>query len=689
MAIRMTGLVSGLDTESIIKELMEAQSTKKTKIENKITKQEWKQEKWKELNTKIYALYTGTLSKAKTQGSYLTKKVTSSNESKVTATAGISAVNGTHQIRVDQLASAQYVTGSVLGKYTTEDGEEKAVSGTTKLTDLGFTVSDDKETQINIAAGDKTATLAITDQTTVNDFINALKSAGLNASYDTTQKRFFISAEDSGVDKAFSITTSTAGDTVEKNAVREAIGYSDLNSTKRAEVDAALATYKSADSTQEEKDAALDTLYSYSAQTVTNSLIEAYKDGTAAPDELAQVTADAEAEAEQKYLDSLGEDEEPDEEALQAAKDAAVEKAVKAAAEAYAAQVKEDFENGATDGNAFYDATLDVKAKLDAYVAATAESADGIAGNSLELLGLGEVTYTKDADGNLTYSSTGNISLVGASDSIIEYNGAMLTGSSNTITANGLTININGVTKGTAEEYVSIGVSKDTQAVYDMVKSFITEYNEVLGALNDAYNADSAYGYDPLTDEEREQMTEEQIEKWENKIKDSLLRRDTTISGLLNSMKSTMQKTVMYDGKKYSLGSLGIGTTVYTEYGKLHIDGDADDSSVASEDDKLMAAIEEDPEMVMTIISSLASDLYSDMTTKMKATSLSSALTFYNDKQLSKELTSYKEDLADMEDYLNDLEDRYYDQFTAMETALAKLNSQTSALSSLLGTSTQ
>ena len=83
MPIRMTGLISNLDTEGIIKELMGAQNLKKTKIENKITKLEWKQEKWKELNTKIYKLYTDSLADMKTEGTYLTKKASSSNESKL------------------------------------------------------------------------------------------------------------------------------------------------------------------------------------------------------------------------------------------------------------------------------------------------------------------------------------------------------------------------------------------------------------------------------------------------------------------------------------------------------------------------------------------------------------------------------------------------------------------------------
>ncbi len=682
MAIRMSGIVSGLDTEGIIKELMKAQSMKKTKIENKITKHEWKQEKWKDLNTKIYALYTGTLSKVKTQGSYQTKKVTSSNESMLTASGTSNAVNGTHRVRIDKMASAQYVTGSALGKYTV-DGEEKNVSGMTKLTELGFSVSDSMETQIEVKVGDKTTTLAVTEQTTVNDFITSLKSAGLNASYDTTQKRFFISAADSGVENAFQITTSTAGDTAEKNAVRELVDYSKLNSTARAAVDEALLTYKNADATQEEKDAALDKLNTYAANKLSRDLIEKYKNGEL-PDQadaLAQVKADAEA----KYRAELGEGETEKADDLKKAVDDAVAKA----AEEYVKGIKKEFEDGAEAGNPYYAVTQEMGTKLAAYTAANATAAGSIAGNSLELLGLGEVTYTDDGSGNLTYATTGGVALVGASDSRIEYNGAILTGSSNTITANGLTLNLNGVTAGTSSEYISINVSKDTSAVYDMVKSFVKEYNEVLEALDDAYSADSARGYEPLTDEEREQMTEEQIEKWETKIKDSLLRRDSTVNNLLSSMKNAMMGTAIVDGKQYTLGSLGIGTTDYAEHGKLHIDGDKEDATVSGKTDKLTAMIENDPELVMEIMTQVTSKLYDSMTDRMKSTSLSSALTFYNDKQLSKELTTYKEELDDMEDYLNDIEDRYYKQFTAMEKAMSTLNSQTSALASLMGTSTQ
>ena len=77
MAIRLSGMISGLDTDAIIKELMSAQSLKKTKIEQNKEKLEWKKEKWEEMNTKIYSLYTEKLSELKLQGTFLTKKVSS------------------------------------------------------------------------------------------------------------------------------------------------------------------------------------------------------------------------------------------------------------------------------------------------------------------------------------------------------------------------------------------------------------------------------------------------------------------------------------------------------------------------------------------------------------------------------------------------------------------------------------
>ena len=83
---------------------------------------------------------------------------------------------------------------------------------------------------------------------------------------------------------------------------------------------------------------------------------------------------------------------------------------------------------------------------------------------------------------------------------------------------------------------VSATVNTDTQGIYDKVKDFLTQYNALINEMTSLYNADSAKGYDPLTSEEKDAMSDSEVELWENKIKASLLRRDDTLSSLISSM---------------------------------------------------------------------------------------------------------------------------------------------------------
>jgi len=144
MGIRLSGLNSGMDTDSIVQALMSAQNYKKTKITAKQTKLEWKKELWSELNTKIYNFYTNTLGKMRLQGTFKTKAATSSDNSKVTATATSAAAEGTYKVKVNSLASAQYVTSGKLSGAKERDkdgnltGNNTKVSASTKLIDFNY-----------------------------------------------------------------------------------------------------------------------------------------------------------------------------------------------------------------------------------------------------------------------------------------------------------------------------------------------------------------------------------------------------------------------------------------------------------------------------------------------------------------------------------------------------------------------
>ena len=644
MPIRMTGLISNLDTEGLIKELMNAQNMKKTKIENKITKLEWKQEKWKELNTKIYKLYTESLADMKTEGTYLTKKASSTNESKLKVSAGSTAAEGTHSVTVGKLASAQYLTGGVI-KPTAESGLTE-VNRATKLSDLGFDTSGLSVINIQTGTDGKEVSLSIDDETTIADFISKCQEAGINASFDDTYDRIFLSAKESGVENAFRITTgvSSAGD--EREVLKDVFDFDNLTSGQKSKVNTLINNLRAAtvDGDADAQTEAEEALSDYLTTLQTDKIKK---------------------ETEETYKASLAEGEEVDQEAL----DAKIEEAL-AAAESQLTEKATAL--GTAIGN--YENALED------------ESLTAANDGGLTNLGLSDVDFSVDANGEITYSDLdagSGASLVKASDGWITYNGAKFEASSNNYTINGLNFTANAVT---AEgETITVTVNKDVDAVYDKVKNFIKQYNELLEEMNKLYGADSAKGYDILTDEEREAMTEEQIEKWENKIKDSLLRRDDTLNSLLNTMRTTLAKSVTVDGKSYALSSFGIVTSDYKEKGKLHLLGDSEDTYGKDYEDKLKNALAEDADTVMQVLSGITKDLYDSMNEKMKSSSISSALTFYNDKQMDKTMTSYKDELSTLEDRLQQIEDRYYDQFTAMEVAMSKLNSQQSSMNSIFG----
>ena len=279
-------------------------------------------------------------------------------------------------------------------------------------------------------------------------------------------------------------------------------------------------------------------------------------------------------------------------------------------------------------------------------------------------------------------------------DSEIYLNGIKYTGSSNSYSINGLNITAQVVTdtdgKASDANAISITTSTDTQGIYDKIKDFLSQYNSLINEITSLYNADSAKGYEPLTDDEKDAMSDTEVEKWEQKIKDSLLRRDDNLESLMSAMTSAMSGAVEVNGKKYYLSNFGIKTLGYLNAPKnqqnaYHIDGDEDDANSSGNADKLMTAITNDPDTVINFMQGLASNLYNSVHKKMQTSSLSSIYTVYNDKEMASEYSDYTDLIKKWEEKLQDKEDYYYKKFSSMETALSKLNSQTSSLSVLFG----
>lgn len=701
MPLRMTGMTSGLDTDSIVSALMEAQTTKKTKVENKKTKLEWTQNIWTGLNKKLYSFYTDSAGKMRFQSSYQTKKAASSDASILTATAQSSASSGSYTVKVNQLAAAQYVTSAkVSAKSTDASGKvtESKVTSDTKLSALGFDTEGD--TTIEITAGEKTINLNVDETTTVRDFVNALKDAGLNASFDEKQGRFFISAKESGADGKFTITskTMTGEQVAAQNKLMDSVDYSNLSSGDQDTVKKILSDLKNAQDTSAAADAekslqdisdrtAKEKATEYYNNKLTDDMLSQYKyetdgtDGTGDAHKAGDIDYSKVKQALQKA--GLDKDVYTDSDRLIVLKQKIIEPAVTEKLAEYTGKI----DNAVTSG--LEDAGIEKQSErystislaVNGYAQAMKDGTEQSKESALKFLGMDDIdgsAVKESADG------TGMV-VIEAADSIVQVNGATLTSSNTTLDVNGLSLNL----VSASDREVKVTVSNDSTAVYDAIKDFVEQYNSALSEMNKYYYADSARGYDPLTDDQKEAMSDEEVEKWETKIKDSLLRRDSTLSGILETFRTSLTGITVKasDGKTYSLANLGITTGKdYKKYGLLHIKGDEDDTDYADSENTLQSMINSDPDIVMEVMSGIASNLYNNINKKISTTTtMKSALSFYNDKEMTKQMTQYKKDIKSWETKLSDMEDRYYKQFSAMETALSKLQSQQNSLASYLG----
>ena len=647
MPIRMTGLNSGLNTESIVAALMSAQRTKMTKVENKKTKLEWKKDIWSSLNTKIYDFYTKSLSKMRLKSNYMTKAASSSNTTKVVAKASTKAATGTYTVKVNKLASTQSVTSGKLNTVTVKNDTgadtEVAATSKTKLKDLkdasgNKTFTNGTQIKIENDANDKKVYLDVDDNTTIQDFLDKCTSAGLTATFDEKQQRFFISSEKSGAGNAFKITSSTITDNTQQTAVddlKKEIGYSNLSASDRAAVDTILAGMRDNPGAALSADdqAKLEELAAANAESVASQKANAYVYDTVAKpkaqtdytNELTGWTQiDTTVSKEIDFLNHRGQNLSAGASAdeIAKAKEAVIENMAKAdfaedPSSSYKTAIDSYIQNGITGQGPDYDfssatnrpneSKTAVGNAINAYKSAfTSTAAPAEDGSALAALGLSNVDGTavseqKDAAGNIL--GTGMV-VIDAKDTEVEYNGATLTSNTTNISVSGLELEILGTTEG---ETVNITVTNDVSGIYDTIKDFLSEYNALLKEMNSYYNADSAKGYDVLSDDEKEAMKDSEVEKWEDKIKDSLLRRDSTLNSIISSFRNKMMGTfTASNGKTYSLSSIGISTSGdYAEGGLLHIRGDEDDAEYADEKNVLKQLLEEDPDAVTDVFTHL------------------------------------------------------------------------------------
>lgn len=648
--VRMTGLASGLDTESLVKQLSDAYQTKVDNAKKKQTKAEWKKEAWASLNTKLMDFYKGALNTFKSAGTYNSKQV-NGTLSGVKVTANSKAVSGNHKIQVKSTANAQMWTGHKINKGTYTASSYTAITDTSKkISELydknGYSIQNALNGSSfmvrNTEDGSKVdVNINIDENTTVDDLLQdintQLNGTGLKASMTQGRLTFTNETATETTDPATGTATYSGGHSLTITAANEtsakALGLAYDASGKGMTVKS-----KSEISGNE-------------VNTVSGSAFAYDK----------QVTADTDITGGSKLID-LG--------------------------IAQGTSIKVNGTEIVVDRTTTLDSLASAMAKTG--INASYDTNQGRFYLSSKNTGV-ENAFTVEADDATLAAlgldlADGEAGKIDASDASLVYNGVEYTQATNSFNINGLTMDVSSVG---GEQAFS--VDTDVDGIYDKVKSFVKEYNTLISEMNKLYDASSSRGYEPLTSDEKDAMTDEDIKNWEDKIKGSLLRRDSTISTLLTSMRTTLNKSVEVtnsDGttSRYALSSFGIVTSDYTEKGQLHIQGNADDSDFASLDDKLKAAISDNPEALMKTLTTLGDEIYKNFQSSMKrVVGVRSSLTFYNDLEMDDDIKSYKEDVTSLQKKLQDEQDKYYKQFSSMETALTKLQSQQTYISQLFG----
>ena len=708
MAIRLSGMVSGMDTESLVSALVSSYKLKKDNLVKAQTKLSWKQEKWKTMNTSIYGFYSGKLSSARFSTSYNLKTSTVSNDKYAKVSASSSAVSGTQRLKVNHLAATGYLTG---GKITATD--KSKVTGSTKLSDIIGT----KDGSISVKTSSGIKSIDITEDMNVSQFVAKLKETGLNANFDDNNGRFFISAKESGKDNDFSLTANDANGL---NALK-ALGIYTVNDTDKAEYTRLAKLTEGTDAYNTElesmytKATAKDTAKNYAdkynvakdkldalaaddtwdhsytldeyvakLKTETPDLLNAYdkykkekvdSDGNTVKDSDGIVVYEYDTEAMEK--DGVKEEYE-----ASVKKKSSNESLIKVYDDN--SKVIEDTKDYVTIGDDGKAVANETNEKVVQEVSDTNADRQAKAKALLDSKIAMAKTAANDIDKTASSDTTKAVRITGQ-DSEIVLNGATFTNNTNNYSINGLTIQALNVT-GTDE--VTITTDTDVDGIYDMIKGFLKDYNDLVKSVDVAYNAASSKGYEPLTSDEKDAMSDDEVKKWEEKIKDSLLRKDSTLGSVLDTMKNDMAKSFKVGDKSYALSSFGIATLGYfnspeNETGVYHIDGNKDDTYTSANTDKLKSMIASDPDTVITFFSQLASQLYKDLGSKMTASSTSSAYTIYNDKQMNTQYSEYNTKISEAEDKVTTWEDYYYSKFSAMESALAKMNAQSSSLTGL------
>jgi flagellar hook-associated protein 2 len=314
-----------------------------------------------------------------------------------------------------------------------------------------------------------------------------------------------------------------------------------------------------------------------------------------------------------------------------------------------------------------------------------------------------------DSSGGLLASLSLTAENVTGSDASITYDDGIngeqvITRSTNSFNINGIVFNLKKDFEGAAE----LSVTSDPTKAVELIKGFVEKYNELLDKINTKLAEKREYAYEPLTDEQKDAMTEDEIKRWEEKAKSGLLGGDSLLRAIVTELRNAVISNV--EGAGLTLADIGIKSNSWVDKGKLYVD-----------EEKLKKALAENPTGVFELFTRQSDVSYNSAVGNASARNerfRESGLIyrFYDviqdnirtitigghrgallekagmtgdrsvfNNTLYQQIADYDRKIAELNDELIMKENRYYIQFAQLEKLINDMNSQSMWLARQFG----
>lgn len=299
-----------------------------------------------------------------------------------------------------------------------------------------------------------------------------------------------------------------------------------------------------------------------------------------------------------------------------------------------------------------------------------------------------EITVADGSEGLLSAIGVAQGAYTQGTNLEVEINGSVFESDGNSISADGTTFNFTGVEAGTE---FTVEVEKDNSAIADTIKGFVEDYNKLIEEVYKYLDQEPDEDYYFLADQDKEDLalSEKNEEKWEEKAKEGLLYHDSTISSIMSKLRVALMGTVQAaDGKSIGLASLGLNiATDYKEHGKIELDEEKLNSAINEYGEDISRLFADEKTGIMVKFDEVLESAVG--TTGDKGTLINKAGlatgTSATDNYIYDQMKRITSKITALETRYENEQTRLWKKYSAMESMLSTLNSQSASFSSYFG----